>query len=95
MAKKRMLKKYVGFFAGELFAETLLVSLLTPKSDQSKSEELMTRILDMQEEFIRRVNHIDAKDNKALVKEYYKKLKVDFQREVMAIAGEIEALGKA
>jgi Signal transduction histidine kinase len=95
MAKKRMLKKYVSFFAGELFAETLLVNLLNQKVDQAKCEELMTRIVDMQEEFTRRVNHSDAKDNKTLVKEYYKKLKVDFQQEVMAIAKEIEALGKA
>ena len=36
----------------------------------------------------------DAKDNKTLVKEYYRKLRVDLQTEVDAIANEIGELSK-
>jgi hypothetical protein len=48
----------------------------------------------MQDEFIRRAGTPDAKDNKTLVKEYYRKLRVDLQTEVNAIANEIGELSK-
>ena len=54
----------------------------------------MTRILDMQDEFVRRASHPDGKDNPALVKEYYRKLRVDLQTEVDAIAAQIGELNK-
>ena len=47
-----------------------------------------------QDEFIRRAGTPDAKDNKTLVKEYYRKLRVDLQTEVDAIANEIGELSK-
>lgn len=54
----------------------------------------MSRILDMQDEYIRRANRPDGKDNKARVKEYYNKLLADLQAEVNAIATEIGELSK-
>lgn len=54
----------------------------------------MARILDMQDEFIRRANRPDGKDNPKRVKEYYRKLRADLQTEVNAIATEIGELSK-
>ena len=48
----------------------------------------------MQDEFIRRAGTPDAKENKTLVKEYYRKLRIDLQTEVNAIADELGALSK-
>jgi len=94
MAKKRILKKYISYFAGELFSEALVISMLFPNVDQASCEKVMTRILDIQDDFIRRVNHPDAKDNKVLVKKYYKALKNDFLTEVNDIVKELGELSK-
>ena len=94
MAKRRILKKDIGYIAGELFFEALVCKLYIPGTDQEKADVVMARILDMQDDFICRANCPDGKDNKALVKEYYRKLKVDLQTEINAIVTEIGELNK-
>lgn len=94
MAKRRILKKNIGYITGELFTEVLVLQILLPNVDNDKAEKLMVRILDTQDEFICRAGNVDAKGNKTLVKEYYRKLKVDFQTEMNAIIADLEALGK-
>ena len=94
MAKRRILKKEIGYVAGELFSEVLVCRLFIPGVEEEKADVLLTRILDMQDEFIRRAGSPDGKDNKTLVKEYYRKLRVDLQTEVDAIANEIGELSK-
>lgn len=94
MAKRRILKKEIGYVAGELFAEVLVCKLYVPGVEQEKAEVVLSRILDMQDDFIRRVNCPNGKDNGTLVKEYYRKLRLDLQTEVDAIADEIGGLSK-
>ena len=94
MAKRRILKKEISYVAGELFSEVLVCKLFIPGVEGDKADVLLTRILDMQDEFIRRAGTPDAKDNKTLVKEYYRRLRVDLQTEVDAIANEIGELSK-
>lgn len=94
MAKRRILKKEISYVAGELFSEVLVCKLFIPGINEDKADALMARILDMQDEFIRRAGTPDAKENKRLVKEYYRKLRVDLQTEVNAVADEIGALSK-
>lgn len=94
MAKRRILKKEISYVAGELFSEVLVCKLFIPDINEDKADALMARILDMQDEFIRRAGTPDAKENKRLVKEYYRKLRVDLQTEVNAVADEIGALSK-
>ncbi len=80
--------------AGELFTEVLIVRALIPGTNPQKADEVMERILDMQDEFIRRAGCADGKENKALVREYYQKLRIDLQTEVDAIATAIGGLTK-
>lgn len=94
MAKRRILKKDISYVAGDLFAEALVCKMFIPGVQQEKAEALMARILDMQDDFIRRAQRPDGKDNKKLVKEYYRRLSADFQTEIDAIGAEIEALSK-
>ena len=94
MTKRRILKKEIGYVAGELFSEVLVCKLFIPGVEDEKADVLLTRILDMQDEFIRRAGSSDGKGNKTLVKEYYRKLRVDLQTEVNAIANEIGELSK-
>lgn len=94
MAKRRILKKDISYVAGELFSEALICKLYIPGVDQDKADVVMARILDMQDEFIRRANRPDGKDNGALVKDYYRKLWADLREEVNAISTEIGELSK-
>ena len=54
MAKRRILKKEISYVAGELFSEVLVCRLFIPGVEEEKADVLLTRILDMQDEFIRR-----------------------------------------
>ena len=94
MAKRRILKKDISYVAGDLFLETLICMLYVPGVDSGKADVVMARILDMQDEYVRRANRPDGKDNKKRVKEYYRKLRADLQKEINAIATEIGELSK-
>lgn len=92
MTKRRDLKKDINYIAGELFSEVMMYSLYIPGTDMEKADSLMTRVLNMQDEYLSRAQRPDGKDNKALVREYYRKLRVDLQTEIEAVAGEIANL---
>ena len=94
MANKRLLKKEIACVASELFTEVLFCSLFIPGTDKDKADQLMARVLDMQDDFICRAGKPDGKENPAMVKAYYKKLRAELQQEVDAIAEEITALNK-
>ena len=94
MAKRRILKKDISYVAGDLFLETLICMLYVPGVDSGKADVVMARILDMQDEYVRRANRPDGKDNKKRVKEYYRKLRANLQTEINAIATEIGELSK-
>ena len=92
MAKRKELKQVINYVAGELFIETLLFKKVIPGVNQEKAEALLSRIIDMQTDFVLRAGSPDGKYNKILVKEYYRKLYVDLQTEIDAIAQEIAEL---
>lgn len=94
MANRRILKKEISLVAGELFTEALVCRLYIPGVDPEKADSLMTRILDMQDNFIGRAGRPDGKDNPQCVKAYYKALRSDLQKEVNAIAEQISELTK-
>lgn len=94
MAKRRNLKRDIGYVAGELFTEVLVAKMLVPGIDHDKGDQLLGRILDMQDEFVQRAAKPDGKENKKLVKEYYKKLEADLQQAINAIVDDIHALNK-
>jgi hypothetical protein len=86
--KRRILKKQVNYIAGELFAECVVLSEVVPGIDNKKVDELMARVLYMQDEFISRINHTQPGN----VKGFYKAFYTDFQAQVDAIIDEIGKL---
>ncbi len=90
MASRRQLKKNVNYIAGELFAECLVNTLLIPGTDKDKADQLMAKILRMQDEFISRISHTEPGN----VKGFYKKFRLDFNAKVNEIVDEIEKLNK-
>ena len=83
--KRRLLKKQVNYIAGELFAECVVLTQVVPGIDVQKVDDLMTRILYMQDDFISRISHTQPGN----VKGFYKAFRADFQAQVDAIIDEI------
>lgn len=83
--KRRLLKKQVNYIAGELFAECVVLTQVVPGIDEKKVDDLMTRILYMQDDFISRISHTQPGN----VKGFYKAFKANFQAQVDAIIDEI------
>ena len=93
MAKRRDLKKAIDYLSGDLMMEALICSL-QPKFDKDKLEEIMARVASMSAEFRERIQHSDGNANRQLVKQYYKKVREDFDAEVDKIYTEIMLLNK-
>jgi len=87
MASRRQLKKNVNYIAGELFTECLIHSMFIPGTDKEKADVLAAEVLQMQGEFINRINHTEPGN----VKGFYKKFRDDFNARVDDI---VEAVGK-
>lgn len=81
MASRRELKKNVNYIAGELFTECLL------NGTSEKTDEILTQILVMQDEFVSRISHTEPGN----VKGFYKKFRSDFNAKVNEI---IDAITK-
>lgn len=89
MANKRDLKREINFITEELVSQCLFLRDFTPDMSAEKCDNLITRILDTQEEYLRRVNAPDGKDNPQLVKKYYQKLIQDFDAAIGDILTEM------
>ena len=83
--KRRNLKKQVNYIAGELFAESVVLTQVVPGVDEKKVDDLMARILYVQDEFLSRISHTQPGN----VKGFYKAFKTDFQAQVNGIIDEI------
>lgn len=94
MANKRNLKKSIGYVAGDLFGEILVSKHLIPNVGSDEADQLLSRVLMMQDEFINRVNHPSGTKDKKLTKAYFKKLRIDLLTEIDAISTEIAKLSK-
>ncbi len=85
MAKRRILKKQVNYVIGELFLECTVVAKLTPNVSREKSDAVLLRILEVQNDYISRISHTEPGN----VKGFYKKFHEGFQVEVDSILEQI------
>lgn len=90
MASRRQLKKDINYIVGDLFSETLVLSMLKPDVSQEKVDSLLSEILELQSEFVRRISHTEPGN----VKAYYKKLRTDFDEAVNNIFLKLKELDK-
>ena len=89
MANKRDLNVVFNFITNELVNECLFLKEYTQEMPAEKCESLINRILDIQDEYIRRTNTPDGKDSPKLIKSYYKKLIQDFDAAIGEVLKEI------
>lgn len=88
MANRRDLKKNINYICSELFAECVAMMHYNLNVKQEDVDNIMARILWMQDEFISRVSHTEPGN----VKGFYKKLRADFNAQVEEIVNSISQL---
>ncbi len=91
MANRRTLKKGIQLVTSDLITESYINYLMLKKMDNAGFDAIVEKIADINNDFLARVNHPNGTKEPKLVKTYYKKLIVDFNKEVDQI---IEKLNK-
>lgn len=71
MATKRDAKKDVAFFIEEVVSDCLNFLTIHSNRDNTDILNIIEKMEDLYEEMISRINHIDGKDNKKMVKAYF------------------------
>lgn len=92
MASRRKLKKVISYVSSELLSDIYFHCLASGKFDAEKAENLAIEVSELKQEFIRRSARPDGKENKAIVKKYYRKLYAHWLKAAEALAGKIKDL---
>ena len=96
MASVKGLKKDIKFLTEVVITEAIYVSeMLLGKGNQEKADEVIVGAVDMYNNLIDRANHPDAKDNKNMVKHYYKKVSQDLMTQTDGLLSTLNALLEA
>lgn len=87
--QQRDLKRTINYICGDLFTEGVAASLYGENHDADNTEAILTSILVMHNNYIRRVSHIEPG---MAAKVYFKDLKDKFNKEVNEIVDQINNL---
>lgn len=75
MANLRELKKDIDFLTSEIVSQSFFKEALKDNVDKEALSKVVVDAVSMRNEFIARANHPDGKDNKKIVRNYYKVLR--------------------
>ena len=89
MSNKRDLKRTINYICGDLFTEGIAASLYGENRDNDNTEAILTSILVMHSNYIRRVSHVQPG---MPAKVYFKDLKAKFSKEVNEIVDQLNNL---
>ena len=89
MSNKRDLKRNINYICGDLFTEGIAASLYGENRDNDNTEAILTSILVMHSNYIRRVSHVQPS---MPAKVYFKDLKDKFSKEVNEIVDQLNNL---
>ena len=89
MSNKRDLKRTINYICGDLFTEGIAASLYGENRDNNNTEAILTAILVMHSNYIRRVSHVQPG---MPAKVYFKDLKDKFSKEVNEIVDQLNNL---
>ena len=89
MSNKRDLKRTINYICGDVFTEGIAASLYGENRDNDNTEAILTAILVMHSNYIRRVSHVQPG---MPAKVYFKDLKDKFSKEVNEIVDQLNNL---
>ncbi len=77
MASKRKIKKQIIDISSQLFEEALILRDVSSVDQLNDLNDFMDDVMVFLDDSLRRAHNPDAKDNPALVRAYYRKLRQD------------------
>lgn len=89
MTNKKRLKQTINAVCGAIFSECVAASLYSDKSDKADAEALLSSIITINTDYVKRVSHIEPGMKP---KEYYKALKRDFSKSISEIVDQVSNL---
>ena len=92
MASRRKLKQTIQFVSSELITDIYFRCLMSKEIDDQKVDKIVIEIMDLNREFVLRVNRPDGKNNPKLVKTYFRKLFSDWQTAIEKVITKIEKI---
>lgn len=94
MSSRRKLKKNIKETMELLYIDCLFYKVFVVDADGDAADKVMFRIMETQDELLKRVSVNEGKYVKGRVKAYYKKLNADIREQANAIARDITSLGE-
>ncbi len=92
MANKRLLKKEINYVIDELITDCIVCDAFVSGKKCSEIDKLVGDLFAVKADFLARVNRTDGKDNRKLVKKYYKSVIADFDKKIGEVIAELEKL---
>ncbi len=89
MANRRDLKRNLNYVCSELFAESVVTYLTVKQEDVEQIDAILASIVKIQKDFTSRVMHPEPGMKAS---KYYRALKEDFNKQVIEIIDNIQAL---
>lgn len=89
MANKRDLKRNINYVTSELFAECVAASLYSGKPDQGEVDGILSAIVMLNSDFIKRISHIEPGIEP---KAYFKDMIANFNKQADEIIDQISNL---
>lgn len=89
MSNKRDLKRTINYICGDLFTEGIAASLYGEERNNDNTEAILTSILVMHSNYIKRVSHVEPG---MPAKVYFNDLKDKFSKEVNEIVDQLNNL---
>jgi len=77
MASKREAKKDVQFVITEVISDCLNYLYMNPDKKAAEVHAIVEEMLELHNELLARINHIDGKDNPQLVRAHFKSIYAD------------------
>lgn len=90
MSNKRNLKRNINYVCGELFSEVIAASQYNDKISQDDVKALLASVLVIHSDYVRRVSHVEPGLEP---KQFFKKLTLDFNKQVSEIIDQVGNLG--
>lgn len=93
MASRRNLKKTIHTDAEEMLFDLSILHAVASEERKPSIEELISKVIDSENDFIARISHTDGRGESKLVRSYYNKLHEEYLHFANEIEGEVNKLG--
>lgn len=94
MASIKNLKKDINFLTSELIDECLIYKMFHPKTDENKISSTIEKIVEKRNNLIYNVIHLKEKKESESVKNYYKSIYQEIEKELVSILDELSTSDK-